>query len=105
MTREEEMRCLQVYKKHIEDYEDPYVYVNELRYPSTEKAVVVTLFCIDFESKLKSDLHKTCDAVFWVPRKLCWDNCSNGCNAKIPKWLAIKNLEKCIEENKTNLVN
>lgn len=104
MTKEETLHCLKVYKKHLEDYEDSFAYVNETNI-HTEKAVLVTLFCIDFEQKENewSDLHKTCLIQFWSPRKLTWYNCSNGCNAKIPKWLAILNIQRCIEKETTNL--
>lgn len=104
MTKEEILHCLKVFKKHLEDYQDPYTYVTEMAV-HTDKAITVSLFCVDFESKATSDLHKTCDIVFWVPRKLCWYNCSNGCNRKIPKWLAIKALEQCIALETVDLIN
>ena len=96
-------RILQVYKKHLEDYGNDVAYVNETNIHS-EKAVVVTLFCINFTKEDENGLHDNCLIQFWCPRKLCWYNCSNGANRKIPKWLAIKNIEKCLELGTTNLV-
>lgn len=101
---EEILNCLKVYKQHLEDYGDDVAYVNETSIHSA-KAVVVTLFCIDFTKEDKNGLHFTCFIQFWVPKKLCWENHCNGANRKIPKWIAIKNLEKCIELKTTNLVN
>ena len=105
MTENEILHCLTIYKKHLENNKNDFVYVNELKHPYTDKAVVVSLFCIDFETKENewSDVHKTCSIHFWVPRKLSWYHCGDACNAKIPKWLALKNLEKCIELKTTNL--
>lgn len=102
MTREEEMRCLQVYKQHLEDYNNDVAYVNTTSIHS-EKAIVVTLLCIDFTTENEYFLHNTCLIQFWVPKKLCWENHCNGADRKIPKWIALKNLEKCIELKTTNL--
>lgn len=93
-----EKHCLETYKAYLENNDSKYAYVNELVKPCTEKAVVVSLVCYDFETK------KDCDIYFWIPRKYSYYNRSNGCNAKIPKWLAIKNIEKCLEQEKTNFL-
>ena len=107
MNQDEEKHCLQVYKKYLESNTEKYAYVTELKRPGTEKAVVVSIFCIDFEKTKHewSDLHSTCIVYFWIPRRFSFANCSNGCNTKIPKWLAIKNLERCISEGKTSLIH
>ena len=100
MTNVEIKHCLTTYKTYLESNDSKYVPVNELRYPSTEKAVKVSLFCIDFGTKAEdwSDKDKTTSIYFWVPRRMSFYHCGDGCNAKIPKWLAIKNIEKQLEE-------
>lgn len=104
----EDRHCLETYKKYLENNESKYAYVNEFKYPSTEKAVIVSLFCVDFGTSKNTgkwtDIDYNCDIYFWIPRKFSWYNCSNCSNSKIPKWLAIKNIEKCLEQDTTNLV-
>ena len=51
MTTAEIKHCLTTYKTYLESNDFKYVFVNELRYPSTKKAVKVSLFCIDFGTK------------------------------------------------------
>jgi len=102
MTTAEIKHCLTTYKTYLESNDSKYVFVNELRYPSTEKAVKVSLFCVDFGTREEgwSDKDKTTIIYFWVPRRMSFSYCGGGCNAKIPKWLAIKNIEKQLEEMK-----
>jgi hypothetical protein len=100
ITNTEIKHCLTTFKTHLESNDSEYVYVNELRYPSTKKAVRVSLLCIDFGAKAEawSDKDKTNIIYFWVPRRMSFPHCGDGCNAKIPKWLAIKNIEKQLSE-------
>ena len=99
MTTAEIKHCLTTYKTYLESNDSKYVFVNELRYPSTKKAVKVSLFCIDFGTKSVEwiDKDKTTSIYFWIPRRMSFSYCGDGCNAKIPKWLAIKNIEKQLE--------
>lgn len=100
MTREEELHCINTYLNYLRNNTEKYVYVDELKYPSTEKAVKIGLVCYDFGTPKNtwSEECKSYDVYFWIPRKFSYYACSNGCNCKIPKWLAISNLEKLISK-------
>ncbi len=59
----------------------------------TEKA---SLLCLDFV-----DCHFTNKSIildFWCPKRFIKDECSNGCNASIPFWLAKSNIKKYIQQ-------
>ena len=72
MTTAEIKHCLTTYKTYLESNDSKYVFVNELRYPSTEKAVKVSLFCVDFGTREEgwSDKDKTTTIYFWIPRRM-----------------------------------
>lgn len=96
MTKEEELGCVNTYLNYLRTNQEKYVYVNELKYPYTEKAVKIGFTCWDFGNPKYpwSEQDKGYDVYFWIPRKFAYSACCAGCNCKIPKWLAISNLEK-----------
>lgn len=93
MTNSELVHCLESYKKYLLGYQSKYTLVNETPIHSS-KAVKVLLFCIDFDTKEDAMIE------FWVPIRMSFPAGYGGCNAKIPTWLAIKNIDKEIEKLK-----